>query len=275
MKNAVISAVGGLVVGSVVSYLVTKRMVTKFANEEIESVKATYKAQYDNKIYALGQEALKAKLKGESLSEQELGLDAGEIAIGEQVMEHLEKQIESGLGMTVIPDKSLTPFPTGPREDLPVKPEEEAIANAKQIIEDNMYNGPSPEEANEPVEDEDIPHSIYDEAVSMDDEPFALSYSQYHERLTDPSWTQVEFTYYEKDDVVADARDVVPNPEMFVGDGLSLFGQGTGVDDDEVYIRNERLEADYHVTRVNKSFSEDVLGFRTSSKMSKFTDDDE
>lgn len=109
----------------------------------------------------------------------------------------------------------------------------------------------------------------------MDGEPYAISQSTYNERLNDESWDQFEMTYYEDDDVLADDKDVVPNPEMFVGDGLTMFGVGMGAGKDEVYIRNERLEADYFVTRVAKSYTQDVLGFRTSSKTSKFSDDDE
>jgi hypothetical protein len=76
---------------------------------------------------------------------------------------------------------------------------------------------------------------------------------------------QMELTYYEGDDVLADDDGVVIHPtEAVVGASLQ-FGHGSR-DQDFVYIRNPRLEWEYCVYRDRGTYAEKVLGYATAEE---------
>lgn len=83
-------------------------------------------------------------------------------------------------------------------------------------------------------------------------------------------WDQQSLTYYEKDGVLVDERDnPIDESDTVVGDGnLMRFGHGTK-DPNTVYIRNERLELEFEISRSKRSYSEDVLGFTPELKHSE------
>jgi hypothetical protein len=51
----------------------------------------------------------------------------------------------------------------------------------------------------------------------------------------------------------------VPHADMVVGQGNLRWGHGSE-DENLVYIRNERLEMEIEITRVPRSYEEEVLG---------------
>jgi hypothetical protein len=63
------------------------------------------------------------------------------------------------------------------------------------------------------------------------------------------------------DDTLSDENEeIISDVSYVIGyDALSSFGDGSD-DPDIVYVRNEKLQTDYEVTRLNKSYSETVLG---------------
>lgn len=66
--------------------------------------------------------------------------------------------------------------------------------------------------------------------------------------------------YYNIDDTLVDENEEPINDvDAIIGDGLTRFGDGSE-DPDIVYVRNEKLEIDYEVIRVEKSYQETVLG---------------
>jgi hypothetical protein len=84
------------------------------------------------------------------------------------------------------------------------------------------------------------------------------------ERQENPSYDEVEFTYFEDDDVLCNERnEIVEKDERdaLVGEeNLGRFGHGSN-EPDVVYIRNDRLEMDIEVTRSPNSYTEEVLGY--------------
>jgi len=73
---------------------------------------------------------------------------------------------------------------------------------------------------------------------------------------------KVTLLYYAKDDVVTETdEEVVSNPEELIGvEALVRFGADTLEDPDTVHVRNEILSIDYEIIRIDKSYSEEVLG---------------
>jgi hypothetical protein len=72
---------------------------------------------------------------------------------------------------------------------------------------------------------------------------------------------QIELTYYEGDDVLADARDqIVRDQDAYVGLGnLSKFGHGS-LDPKVVYVRNPVTETDIEITHSDGTYAHDVQG---------------
>lgn len=94
------------------------------------------------------------------------------------------------------------------------------------------------------------------------DEPYVITEDEWEQN--DGDFDQVEVTYFEEDDVLIDDRsDVIPDSDGTVGDhNLTRFGHGAK-SRDIVHVRNERMRIDFLVVRSHKSYTEDVLGFRT------------
>lgn len=90
--------------------------------------------------------------------------------------------------------------------------------------------------------------------------PYIISADEFNANEGD--FEQRSLTYYEDDDVLADEKDlIIEEVEAVVGvDNLTKFGVGSG-NKDLLFIRNERLECDFDVSRHESSYSKVVLGF--------------
>jgi len=89
--------------------------------------------------------------------------------------------------------------------------------------------------------------------------PYIIHQNEFEESF--PEYQQLQWTYYAGDDILCDERDeVVVRPELVVGEAnLKRFGHGSG-DPNMIYIRNDRLEIEWEITRSFKSHAEEVLG---------------
>jgi hypothetical protein len=87
--------------------------------------------------------------------------------------------------------------------------------------------------------------------------PYVIHADEY--QADEMGWdSQTTLTWYEGDEILTDSNDVpIYNPHTVVGD--LKFGHGSG-DPNIVYIRNERLEAEYEVIREEGSYEIIVLG---------------
>jgi hypothetical protein len=121
-------------------------------------------------------------------------------------------------------------------------------------VAERLHRVPDPVETQRPTDDEPKPvdgdGNILPYIISMED------YSDTHE-----NFDKLNLTYYDEDDTLADENEeIVTDVEATIGfDSLSCFGENDD-DKDTIYVRNERLGADFEVNQVHQSYSEMVLG---------------
>lgn len=105
----------------------------------------------------------------------------------------------------------------------------------------------------------------YDEELAKrsEDVPYVISFEEYMQNAS--NYPQTTFTYFEGDDILTDERDeIIQDVEHTVGsDNLAKFGHGSK-DPNVVYIRNEKIEIDFEVTRSEGKYGEEVAGFEGS-----------
>lgn len=89
-----------------------------------------------------------------------------------------------------------------------------------------------------------------------EDIPYVLHYNEFFNE--EMGFGQSTLTYYEGDDILTDENDVpIYNHSSVVGE--LLFGHGSN-DPNVVYIRNEKLHAEYEVLREPGSYQVEILG---------------
>ena len=101
----------------------------------------------------------------------------------------------------------------------------------------------------------------YDAEIAQRDKnhPYVIHQNEFNEEF--PEYTQVTWTYYAGDDILADERDeVVARPELVVGDkNLKRFGDGAD-DPNVVFVRNDRIEMEFEICRSFKAYKVEVEG---------------
>lgn len=90
-------------------------------------------------------------------------------------------------------------------------------------------------------------------------EPYVISIEQFSEE--NDHYDKSTIYFYEDDETLADENEEIIQDILSVigGSALSSFGCGSG-DREIVYVRNDKMEIDYEVIRLSKSYSETVLG---------------
>lgn len=108
----------------------------------------------------------------------------------------------------------------------------------------------------------------YDREVALrtEEAPYIITEEEYN--LNQSEYEQTHLVYYEGDDVVVDSHDdPLPEPDDIVGeDHLVRFGHGSN-NKDIVYVRNDKLEMDFEITRSEGKYAEEVLGFDMSDEL--------
>lgn len=253
--KAVAFATGGAAAGSGVTYfLVRTRLKRKFANlanEEIESVKETYKLLRKEPPYDDPVTAQAAYL--ERIDELQYASQASALAQEEAAEENIED----------LQEKLAKAFD-----------EAEEIHEINEAILENV------DDEDEPEESTSVIRNIFDEARfrtqktdKTDTErfdvlatrdpniPFVITTDEFMD--DENEFDKLTITYFEADDTLCDEREsIIPDIEGTVGrDNMHKFG----VDSDSkdiVYIRNEKLKTDFEVARDERSFANVVLGVR-------------
>lgn len=123
---------------------------------------------------------------------------------------------------------------------------------------------------------EEISHNVFVQQASLDDwdqeaeeanrhpeSPYVISHDEFMENSYEHG--QNTLVYYVGDDILVDEREQpIEEIEATVGvQNMQLFGHGSR-DSSVVYVRNERIELDFEVTRNQGKYSEEVMGFRHS-----------
>lgn len=147
---------------------------------------------------------------------------------------------------------------------VPVTPEEKL--DVEISITKNVFD--SEEDPNEFVLDDELDKKAKGE-------PYILEEDEYLEN--DSGYSQTALTYYAGDDILADERDhVIDNVKRAIGEDNLRFGYGSR-SDTMVYIRNDKLNAEYEIALSTGKYSVEVAGFIEHSEkrgLRKFRDDD-
>lgn len=61
------------------------------------------------------------------------------------------------------------------------------------------------------------------------------------------------WTLYSDSVITNDVGEIVDEPEQFIGDCLTSFGE---FEDDSLHVRNENLECDYEIIKISESFKD-------------------
>lgn len=144
--------------------------------------------------------------------------------------------------------------------EAPVKKKETTKDRYKKIVGTMKYSNREDEEAEE---EEQYKYSKMSRK-EYSDEPYVISYDEYNQDMT--HYDKLTLNYYEDDDTLTDDEDeVIPDVDLIVGgDSLTRFGEMSG-DPEIVYVRNDKLQIDYEIIRLSRSYGETVLGFKQES----------
>lgn len=110
---------------------------------------------------------------------------------------------------------------------------------------------------------ETTPNDNWDYAVETrrrsNEFPYVIHADEFKQNESD--YDQVEYTFYDEDEVVADVRDNrVSNVEEVIGRvNLTLFGHGSG-NKHVVYVRNDKLGMDMEINKSEGSYAEIIQG---------------
>jgi hypothetical protein len=102
--------------------------------------------------------------------------------------------------------------------------------------------------------------------------PYVIHQNEYnHSNL---NYSKTAFTYYAIDEIISDDEDDSPvnNGDVVVGLENLKFGHGSD-DANVVYVRNDILEMDMVITRLPRSYEEEVLGLQDVRNVDDDDDD--
>lgn len=185
-----------------------------------------------------------------------------EIEINKMREFYYQKQVASEKKPTLeeaVKEAGYTTKLEGPNETLFVKiePEQETSEEESEEVE---ASGP----VQQNVFDENVSETPWDYEVELrtrvKEHPYVIHAEEFKENI--PEYDQVQYTYYEADDVLTDSKDVlIDDLDYVVGlENLTKFGHGSG-QTHVVYIRNEKLSLDIEICRSPGSFTEEVHGY--------------
>lgn len=223
MGSKILYFVGGVVAGSVATYLVLKRRMEAQIASEVESVKEAYSSR-------------KARTSDSDASEghsESVHVDKATIArLNEQKKEDILKNsnIINGNGYAKVEPVSYNLFYNPPK--------------AKDI-----HNGIDEDEE---LEVEEVEGETLYPRDDLAEKPYVITGDQFLNEQ--PFFDKITLEYYD-DGVLAEAlsEEIVDDLDRMIGnESLDRFGE---YEEDVVYVRNERFRADYEVIRQHRPFA--------------------
>lgn len=240
----ILAAGWGIYAGVGVGYWIARRTWKRIADEEIESVKEQY-ANRQEVMFNFQKIQSGGKIKGEDLKK-----------LADRGVEIPKEYVELDY-----------------REKEAVERDEALARESMDISEDLKYRDldtidPEEVEPNVEFSSDDFPEQAPEDrkyAVSDPEDPsvpYVISVEEFMD--DDPDYSKTTLMYYEGDDILTDEKDrVIRSIDRIIGDdAIAQFGQRSG-DNNLVYVRNERMEADYEVCREERSYQEVVLNIKT------------
>lgn len=223
--TALISAIGGGIIGGAVTYLTVKKTFADRAQRDIDDVKRVYHDRFEGKrivnVYGnVSEPSEESQKPGSNLTVEELKQ-------AKEFVERLAYQ-SAQVDENESPDRNV-----------------------------NIYD------RQEEPEGEEVEHRLligYDrDELKRQHKPYLISVEEFHS--TETEWDKSSISYYEDDDTLTDENDMpVSDIEYLIGEKhLDFFGIRSG-DPNQVFIRNPQISTDYEVTRNLGSYTEIVLG---------------
>lgn len=135
----------------------------------------------------------------------------------------------------------------------------------REFLEDEFV--PEDQNGNEELQEEveKLGYFYSDEGVTLDKytvkvdngeefvAPYIISPQEYGEK---DDWDIKSWEYYSDGVLVDETGEIVGNPGDIIGNALEHFGD---YDDDSVYVRNENIECDYEILKLEKNFDVDDI----------------
>lgn len=233
-----IGVVVGAAVGALTSYLITKNLLTKRHDAEIQDMIDNYRP-------------LPVNHAGRPLYFDPNGSGEDNYKKAKDIVEAWELIQDNSYGPTS--DEDLPP--EEPVKGRVVKPNRPAVEEEDELEDDGAMPVPRGN-----IFQNELELSGY---VKIDGEPYLITRQEFEE--VEPSFDTVSLTWYTKDqtlaeDLVANGNAEIDDVERVIGSRhLEMFGKASG-DKDVFFIRNEDNGTKYEVTRVQAYYQEVVLG---------------
>lgn len=224
---ALLSSVGGALIGGAVTYFIIKKDYEQYAEEEIEKIR---------RHYTLIRKGENLVTYGEAIKERSEPVEQPAVE-PELPFTPTQEQIDKAQGF--IEKLGYNTVPTVP------------IAESRSIFEMTA----SPEEVGpeldgpngKPIEVEDTdPNDPMAGYVRYSGQPYIISMEEYFE--SEEAWDKDTLSYYEGDDTLVDERDkTVEDVEKYIGSRhLHMFGVLSN-DKNIVYVRNPNINTDFEI----------------------------
>jgi hypothetical protein len=269
VKDIALTA-AGLVVGGFVGYVVAGKRIEKRVQAHLDELDAVYEDSLA-RIQKVGQYETAEKAAAVLVPEEALGLnteEAGEdesdfAAWNQKVIEDEETALdEQRVPKHLVEDYTETP------ENLADDEDPAAAKNLAEFVDryrdrpiENFSGVNFPGKKDDDEDEEDEPVSSVPGFVTVRDPhgPYVISIDEYMD--DNHPFTKIELTYFDGDDTLIDSMsNIVSEIDETVGrKNLSKWGEGTTAPD-QVYIRNERLEADIELTKDDQTYTRVILG---------------
>lgn len=221
--------VGGVAVGSAVTYLLMKNKMERDLEEQIEDVKRVYSDRYE-------EEALEEE-EAEAADEES------------EVVKAMDPKVAKKLSIENMKKK----------DDL--FHVEKLISEENYRTNYNAFSKPMPEEElkdmgngadDDDDEDEDDGPDLYPRE-GVQDAPYVISQEEFING--NKYYDKTTLNYYD-DGILEDeiTEEIIDDIDAVIGrDSLTKFGE---YEDDVVFVRNERLSTDYEVVRQYRDFAQ-------------------
>ena len=231
----------GLMAGAVGGYFLANKILAAKYEERIEEEMETARLFYAN-VYKVDEDSGRPLTPQEVLAERQ-GEEAVEAVRAYQGRHDAIDDLQNSDAVISEPEDG---YPAG-------EPHDDVVDNA---IADRLQQ--------EAVERRNVfRDDTFDLEVEMEfrtpDKPYIITHDEFY--AAEKNYDTESLTYYELDDVLCDERDTpMDDRDPIVGDDhLTRFGSGSK-SKNLLFIRNERLETDYEITKSTGSYLEEVLG---------------
>jgi hypothetical protein len=229
LAGAALGLAGGVLAGYYLCHRRNKKTFEQRVTQEVAGVKAYYQERTKAAVFGGGDED-----------------EWGPASLGEgRTIEEIEHP-ELVLGIADF----LGPVTAHASSDVP--------APGDASVDDSLEGLPGDDDDPDQPDEED--NSVPDSGGPVRTEPYVITIEEFHEDRE--NYRKLTITWYEGDSTLTDDQDVpIRDTRTVLGVGFNAhFGKGSN-DPNIVYIRNDRLEADFEVVKDERGFAEVVLNY--------------